>query len=136
MRDHIKILGILNIVFGVLGLLVGVFLLIFFGGIGAFATVAEGGSNPDAALALPILGALGGFLFVIIAVFSAPGLIAGWGLLNMKGWARILTIVLSALNLLNIPIGTVLGAYGLWVCLNEETARLFEEAGQSPVVQP
>ena len=33
--------------------------------------------------------------------------------------------MLSALNLINIPLGTVLGAYGLWVLLNSETERLF-----------
>ncbi len=126
MRDHVKILGILNIVFGAIGLLIGCALLALFGGLGVFATVADGGSNPDAALAIPVLGAVGGVLFAILAVFSAPGLIAGWGLLQMKSWARILTIVLSALNLLNVPIGTALGAYGLWVCLSEETVRLFE----------
>ena len=41
-------------------------------------------------------------------------------------WARILTIVLSALNLINIPFGTALGVYGLWVLLNKDTERLFD----------
>jgi hypothetical protein len=34
-------------------------------------------------------------------------------------------IVLSALGLMSIPVGTALGIYGLWVLLNEETARMF-----------
>jgi hypothetical protein len=33
--------------------------------------------------------------------------------------------VLSAINLINIPIGTVVGIYGLWVLLTKETERLF-----------
>ncbi len=131
MRDHVKVLGILNIVFGVLGMLVGMFFLIFFGGIGAFATAANV-NDPDAAMALPILGAIGSGIFLLIALFSAPGIITGWGLLHLKSWARVLTIVLSALNLINVPVGTVLGVYGLWVCLNDETARLFQAAQGNP----
>ena len=37
-------------------------------------------------------------------------------------------IVLSAINLINIPFGTVLGIYGLWVLLTRETELLFREA--------
>jgi hypothetical protein len=34
-------------------------------------------------------------------------------------------IVLSALDLFNIPLGTALGIYGFWVLLNKETEQLF-----------
>ena len=57
-----------------------------------------------------------------------PGLAAGYGLLKFKPWARILGIVLSALNLINIPLGTMLGAYGLWVLFSSDTERLFDGA--------
>jgi hypothetical protein len=40
--------------------------------------------------------------------------------------------VLSALNLISIPFGTLLGIYGLWVLLNKETEALFA----SPVRLP
>jgi len=36
-----------------------------------------------------------------------------------------LTIVLSALDLLHVPFGTILGIYGLWVMLKPETEQLF-----------
>ena len=58
-----------------------------------------------------------------------PGILAGWGLLNFKPWARILAIVLSAIRLINIPIGTVLGIYGLWVLFSKETETLFARNG-------
>ncbi|MEE2636935.1 MAG: hypothetical protein VYE68_06845 [Acidobacteriota bacterium] len=32
--------------------------------------------------------------------------------------------MLSDLRLINIPIGSIVGIYGLWVLLNEETACL------------
>jgi hypothetical protein len=62
-----------------------------------------------------------------------PAIIAGIGLLSYQPWSRILTIVLSVLGLLNFPIGTVLGVYGLWVLFNSEAVRLFE---QQPIDRP
>jgi len=50
----------------------------------------------------------------------------GFGLLTFEPWARVLGIVLSALNLINVVVGTLLGAYGLWVLLNKDAERLFE----------
>ena len=130
MRDHVRILAILNIVMGGIGLLIGAGMLLMFGGIGMLAGAANSG-DPEAILAFPIMGALGGLIFVVLLIFSAPQIIGGIGLLKMQPWARILMIVLSALSLLSIPIGTALGIYGLWVLLNEETVRLF--AAPAPV---
>ena len=63
--------------------------------------------------------------FALITLLSVPGLAVGIGLVKFKEWARILGLVLSALNLLNVPFGTILGGYGLWVLLNKETEPLF-----------
>ena len=130
MRDHVRILAILNIVMGSIGLLIGMGVLLFFGGLGIFASVA-GRNDPDAFVAIPVLGAIGGLIFMLLLIFSAPQIIGGIGLLKMQPWARILVIVVSALGLLSIPIGTAMGIYGLWVLLNEESVRLF--AASSPV---
>ena len=124
MRDHVRILAILNIVMGGIGLLIGAGMLLMFGGIGMLAGAANSG-DPEAILAFPIMGALGGLIFVVLLIFSAPQIIGGIGLLKGQPWARILMIVVSALGLMSIPIGTALGIYGLWVLLNEETARMF-----------
>jgi hypothetical protein len=63
---------------------------------------------------------------------GAPGLIAGIGMWKYANWARILGIVLSALNLINVPFGTILGAYGLWVLLSKDTERLFAAGSAAP----
>ena len=81
--------------------------------------------EPDAAVAVPILGVLAVVLFTIIAVLSIPGLAVGIGLVKFQSWARIGGLILSALNLLNFPFGTALGFYGLWVLLNKETEAAF-----------
>ena len=103
MRDHVRILAILNIVMGGIGLLIGAGMLLMFGGIGMLAGAANSG-DPEAILAFPIMGALGGLIFVVLLIFSAPQIIGGIGLLKMQPWARILMIVLSALSLLSIPM--------------------------------
>jgi hypothetical protein len=133
MREHVKVLGIIHIVFGCLGLLGALAL----GGIFAFGgTVISlaGHHDPDSLVALSILGVVGAALFVLFLALSVPGIVAGWGLLNLRPWARILTIVLSALNLLNFPVGTAIGVYGLWVLLNQETEAMFR--GAPPVMPP
>lgn len=48
---------------------------------------------------------------------AAVGLFAGWGLYNRQPWARTFTVVLGFISLIDIPFGTVLGIYTLWVLL-------------------
>jgi hypothetical protein len=110
-------------VFGVLGSLLGLGLMALLTVIGA----AGAASDPDAVLALPILGLTGVALGVFMLFLSLPGIIAGMGLLQLRPWARVLTIVLSALNLMNFPFGTILGVYGLWVMLSDDGSRLFAQ---------
>jgi len=123
METHVKVLAVLHIVLGALGVLIGLGVFAFFGGI---AGLVHLDGDADSAVAIPILGAVGGFVCVVLLVLSVPGIIAGVGLLSYQPWSRIFTIVLSVLHLLNIPFGTALGIYGLWVLLSNEGARLFE----------
>jgi hypothetical protein len=124
MDQHIKIVGILNIVWGALGALAGIVLLMVFAGV--FGIVGAALHNePGQAVALPIIAIIGGSLSIFLLIISAPAIIAGIGLLRFKPWARILTIVISVLHLLNFPFGTALGIYGLWALLSQEGARYF-----------
>jgi hypothetical protein len=121
MAQHVKILGILHIVFGALGVFAAIVVLVVFGGISAFVNMSDRSSD----LPAPILGLIGGFVVALLLVLSLPGLIIGVGLLQFRPWARVAAIVLSALDLLQVPIGTALGIYGLWVLLNRETEQMF-----------
>lgn len=125
MRDHIRILAYLHIVFGSLGIVGAVIVLFVFGGIAGIVGASNPGDPQAWHVAMPILGIIGLVLSVLVLMLSLPGVIAGFGLLRFRPWARLLMIVLSALNLLSIPIGTALGIYGLWVLLQPETERLF-----------
>jgi hypothetical protein len=122
MAQHVKILGILHVVFGCLGVLGAIVVFLIFGGI---STLVGLNHDPDAVTAIPILGGIGLFVFIAILVLSLPGLIAGIGLLQFRPWARLLAIILSAFDLISVPFGTALGIYGFWVLLNRETEQMF-----------
>lgn len=127
MQTHVKVLAVLFIVFSALGVLFAIGVLAIFGG--TMGMVGAAAQDEGAAIALPILGLTGSLFAIFLLVLSIPGLVAGFGLLAFKSWARILGIVLSAINLIHIPFGTILGVYGLWVLLNKETERLFDGSG-------
>ena len=129
MQTHVKVLGVVYLFVGGCMLLAAVFLFFTLGGVaGIVGATAE---PQDAAIAIPILGLAGTALAAFLTVFALPSLITGYGLLYFKPWARVLGIVLSAFSLINIPIGTIIGAYGLWVLLNQETERLFSNLSVS-----
>lgn len=54
---------------------------------------------------------------MFLSVGSIPGIVGGVGLLRARPWARVLLLVLGALNLMFVPIGTALGGYTFWVLL-------------------
>jgi len=126
METRVKTLAVLHIVFGSLGVLVALGMLLLFGGIAGLVGATD--TSGDAHIAIPVLGSIGAFLFFLLLVLSLPGIIAGVGLLQFQPWARILTIVLSVLDLIHVPFGTALGVYGLWVLLSQGTERLFQRA--------
>lgn len=122
MTTHVKVLGWLFVVFGVF------YVLMAFGSsalMGILATFVASQGGQDAAVGASVLGLTGGAFFIFWLCLGIPGILAGWGLLNYKPWARILAIILSALGLINFPIGTATGIYGLWVLFNKETEALF-----------
>lgn len=116
MEKHITILGALYIAFSCLGLLVAIIV---------FTAVTGAGILSGDMEAMAITSMVGSAVGVFLLVISAPGIIGGYGILKKYSWARILVLILGALNLLNIPFGTVLGVYTFWVLLNEEVAKEF-----------
>jgi hypothetical protein len=118
MQTHVKIIGWLHIVFGVLGL---------FTAFAVFGGSMLGGLFSGSATGMIGMGVLGTFVGIMVAVLAIPGLIAGYGLLKYYEWARILTIVIAVLELIRFPFGTILGIYSLWVLLSAEGSALFKQ---------
>jgi hypothetical protein len=121
-ETHVKALGVLHLVLGALGVLSALVLLLIFGGA---AGIVGATGDPEAHIAIPILGITGMALIVFVLARSLPGFIIGIGLLKHRSWARIGGIVLSIFDLIWVPFGTIVGIYGLWVLFSKDTERLF-----------
>lgn len=128
MHTHVKVVAVLYIVLGSLNLLAA---LIFGFAMGLAGTIVGMSDDPDAAMALPIIGITGTALVVFLLLLSLPTIITGVGLLRHREWARIAGIVIAAIAIFHFPFGTAIGVYGLWTLLNNETARIM---GESPRV--
>ena len=118
MEKHINIVASLRIGFSILGILIGVlfFTVLYF--------IGDLVDDEEAELVLTIIANV---LIVMIIILSVPGIIAGIGLFKRKEWARILTLILSVLDLVNIPIGTAIGVYSIWALVQQETVELFKK---------
>lgn len=118
MKKHVNIAGILQIVFGSFLVLGGLAVAIAFGFVDQFV---------DDPTAIKVLGIIGTPLVALLLLFGGGMIAGGIGLFYCKPWARILTLVLAAMGLLNIPIGTLKGVYIIWVLVQSETMSLFEK---------
>lgn len=121
MEKHINIVASLRIGFSILGIIFGsvVFIVLYF--VGDFV------DDRDAQTVLTIVANV---LIVLIFLLSIPGIIAGIGLFKRKEWARILTLIISVLDLVNVPIGTAVGAYSIWALVQPEVVELFNKPTQ------
>lgn len=118
MRTHIKIVGLVNLLYSALGMLSAIAVL-FSGIFGSLATF-----NPI----VMIVGTVTSLLSAaFVGLFSLFGLIAGFALLSHRPWARIVILFVSVLRLFRWPFGTAFGAYSIWVLMHEDTRRIFEQ---------
>ena len=117
MEKHVTLLGALFIAYHILGLIAGFVIMGLLSSIGCLS------GDPQAMAILSTIGvAIGSFLILL----SIPGLIAGIFLLKRAPWARIMALIVGALDLIDIPFGTALGVYCFWVLLNDGTIEVFE----------
>lgn len=130
MYTHVKVVAVLYIAIGALNLFAAALFAFAFGLAGSIVGMS---GDPDAAIAMPIIGITGTALVVFLLLLSLPTIITGWGLLRRREWARIVGIVIAAILLFHFPFGTVIGVYGLWTLLNSETARLMGEESRPAV---
>ena len=122
MDTHVKVLGAIQVAFGAMGVMLALLMIFVFGGA---AGIVGASGDPEAAIAVPIIGLTGTALVIFLLMTSLPGVIVGIGLLRLRPWSRIAGIVISMISLIMIPFGTVVGAYGLWVLFSKDTERLF-----------
>jgi membrane-associated PAP2 superfamily phosphatase len=111
-EQHIKMLGVLWIAYAVFHAIGGMVLLIVSNTI--FGRGDYAGEHP--AFIHHLLHALGMFLLLKAAVC----VIAGFGLLERQSWGRTLSLIMAFIALINVPFGTAMGVYTLWVLMSPQ----------------
>jgi len=112
---HVTAVGVLDVALGLSGFVGAPFVLISMVG-GGLAT-----RQWDQMWFVPALGVA---ITLLILLLSIPTLVAGIAILLGASWARTAGLFAAAVNLISFPIGTPIGAYGLWVLSRQSPARL------------
>lgn len=113
---HVKILGWVHIIMSSLFLVIGIFVSAF---------LLFGGLLSGDAEAAGIITVVAVFVGGLLTVIGLPGIFAGIGLLKRKNWGRILAIIVGVLNITNVPVGTAVGIYTLYVLLQSDASTYF-----------
>lgn len=122
MRSHLRLLGILQLAWGAIGLLLGAALLLL--SVGALAIgVMDTGDRVAAGVTALTFGIFSGALLV----GGAANAWAGRALRRQEPAGRSAVLWLSVPNLFVLPFGTALGVYAFWVLLHNEARATFLE---------
>jgi len=127
-QEHVRLLGILWMAYSAFSVIAGIVLAIVAQTIFGHGLYIPNGGPPPASMWLrPFLTFIAG----LVLLKGAAGFISGWGLLQREPWGRLLALVMGFLSLFNIPLGTALGVYTLWVLLpaqSDDEYRAFSAA--------
>jgi len=118
-KGHVSLVAGLHIGYGALKIIGA--LVLFLGIRFAWGFIPE-----EDEIAKDILTTVFSILPGFVALFGIIDLLSGIALFSYKQWSRVFVIVVSALNCLNIPIGTAIGVYSLWAMMKPEVLELFE----------
>jgi len=116
MKKHVTVAAILQIVFGIFNVFGAIAIAFAFGFVDQFV---------DDPTAIKVLDIVSIPLMTMLGLIGAAMILGAIGLLSCKNWGKVLTLIMAALGLLNIPIGTLKGVYIIWVLVQPETTTLF-----------
>lgn len=131
-REHARLLGLLMWIFAafqvVMVAVFGLVYVLFFGTFFAsqMSRMPHSGNEPPPEFFV-------GFMVIAIVVaviftiaFAIPKVVAGYGLRNDKGWAKIWAIIACCIAVLSFPFGTALGVYGFVFIFGEKGKLYFD----------
>jgi len=114
---HGKTAAALHIAMAILDLVLLALVALVFGGVAAIIGL---GNDHEATAIATLIATIFGMVTALLALFSVAELVAAILYLRGSEGARIWLIVISALSLLHIPFGTIIGLYSLWALLRPE----------------
>jgi len=119
MQKHVRIVSIMQIVFGSLYLLAAA-------GLGLIGLWAIKNQNPTEITGVLPAIISGTIFFLPLGVIGILHVLTGRAFRTGKKWSRITLWILSVINLGNVPVGTAVGGYSIWVLVNtrEEVRKI------------
>lgn len=128
-KEKARLLGLLFGIYTVVSL--GIVLVVGIIYTVIFAVVASAepgkGSSPPPDFLVPLIVVVFAIAFVVAFLFAIPEIVAAYALRRDKPYARIWTIVASAIACMSFPLGTALGVFGLVFTFSDEGRAYFEE---------
>jgi hypothetical protein len=121
-KQHTQLLGILWLAFSAFNALAGLALIVVASTL--VPHLRQMGAPPD--VPIGFLSAIGTTVGILILAKAACGFIAGRGLMQHEPWARTVALVLGFISLFNIPFGTAIGVYTLWVLLPGDSQQEYD----------
>lgn len=116
MEKHINIVAALQIGLSIFNLLIAFLIFTVLKLVGGFVDDANGAT---------ILSLIADVLAIVFIIISIPGIFAGMGLYKRREWARVLSLILSVIEIFSFPFGTAIGIYSIWVLIQPETIAEF-----------
>jgi len=120
LRAHLHLLGILQLVWGGIGLLLGISMLLL-----ATGAIAIGVGSGGDRMAAGITATAFGVFAVALLVGGGANAWAGRELRRNHPRGRLAVLWLGAFNLFILPFGTALRIYAFWVLLHNRTRAVF-----------
>jgi hypothetical protein len=121
-QEHVRLLGLFWLALSAFNTIAAIILYVIANTL--FAHMRQLGA-PEAPTSFlrPLLSVIA----LLLLAKAACGFIGGWGLLQHEPWARVIVLVLAFLSLFtNIPFGTALGIYTMWVLLPARSEEEYE----------
>lgn len=118
LKTHVTVMGVAFLLSGLMFLVIGAAIFMFFFGIGVVSRDWQ---------AMSILGSIGTIAACALLMTSIPGLVAAYGLLRGRKWGRVAGIIVGALFLFHFPIGTAIGVYAIIILADDSARMYFEE---------
>lgn len=128
MHSHLRLLGILQLTWGAIGLLLGGATLLL-----AIGALAIGLMGTGERVAAGVTALTFGIFAAALIIGGAANAWAGHALRRGQAAGRSAVLWLSVPNLFVLPFGTALGVYALWVLLHNESRARFHGVRGSTV---
>ncbi len=119
-EQHNKYLGISHLAYGGLFCLFMLLMLVFF--LAMIPIMRAGPDGPPAAF----FGIIWLFFAVFYGAMTVPSLIAGYGLLKKKSWAKTAAIIAGVFSAMSFPIGTAVCVYTFWFLFSEPGKAVYD----------